>query len=98
MARRGSAMPKLVVIDDDPAVLLMLRRALHDSEVTVLTAETGAAGLALVSRERPDTALVDVHLPDMDGLELFDRLRRDDATLPVVFITTGGTSGTVIQA
>lgn len=91
-------MPKLAVIDDDPAVLLLLRRAFHDGDVTVLTAETGRDGIQAICRERPDAALVDIRLPDMDGLALFDRLKEEDATLPVIFITASGSSDTVIQA
>src|SRR5262245_15636694 len=91
-------MPSMVVIDDDPAVLLVLRRAFENSDVRVATAECGADGLATIRRQQPDAALVDIHLPDMDGLELFQQLHDADATLPVIFITASGTSDTVIQA
>jgi DNA-binding response OmpR family regulator len=79
-------MPSLVVIDDDPAVLLVLRRAFQNSDVNVLTAECGAGGLEAIRRHRPDAALVDIRLPDMDGLGLFQKLRERDATLPVIFV------------
>jgi two-component system nitrogen regulation response regulator GlnG len=91
-------MPTLVVIDDDSAVLLVFRAAFRGSDVTVVTAETGATGLAAVTEHRPDVVLLDVHLPDGSGLELFRRLRQADATVPVIFITADGSSDTVIQA
>jgi two-component system nitrogen regulation response regulator GlnG len=91
-------MSTLVVVDDDPTVLVVFRGAFKDSDVTVVTAETAAAGLAAVNRHRPDVILLDVHLPDGSGLELFGRLRAADATVPVIFITADGSSDTVIQA
>jgi two-component system nitrogen regulation response regulator GlnG len=91
-------MPTLVVIDDDPAVLLVFRGAFKGAELTVRTAETAAAGLAEVEQHRPDVILLDVHLPDGSGLELFRRLREADATVPVIFITADGSSDTIIQA
>jgi two-component system nitrogen regulation response regulator GlnG len=91
-------MSTVVVVDDDPAVLAVFRGAFKDSDVTVMTAGTAAAGLAAVTRHRPDVVLLDVHLPDGSGLELFGRVRETDATVPVIFITAGGTSDTVIEA
>src|SRR5262245_151950 len=91
-------MPQLLVIDDDPAVLVVCRRAFQGSDVSVLTAETGREGLALLSRCLPDALLLDVHLPDGTGLDLFGKLRERDATLPVIFITASGKSETAITA
>jgi two-component system nitrogen regulation response regulator GlnG len=91
-------MPTLLVIDDDPAVLVIFRRAFHDSELSVVTAETGAEGLKAVAQHRPDVILLDIRLPDMTGLDLFRQLRHIDGTVPVIFITASGTSDTAIQA
>ena len=89
---------RLAVIDDDPTVELILRRALAASGVELLTAESGAAGRELVEQQRPDVVVLDLQLPDMTGLELFQRLLEFDAALPVVFITSSGASENVIQA
>jgi two-component system nitrogen regulation response regulator GlnG len=91
-------MPRLVVIDDDPAVLVVCRRAFQGSDVSVLTAETSREGLALLGRCPADALLLDVHLPDGTGLDLFGKLRERDATLPVIFITACGKSETAIEA
>jgi nitrogen regulation protein NR(I) len=91
-------MPILLVIDDDPSVLAVVRRGFRDSGVTVVTAESAAAGFDAFTRQTPDVILLDVHLPDGSGLELFQRLRLADATVPVIFITASTGSDTVIQA
>jgi nitrogen regulation protein NR(I) len=91
-------MPVLLVIDDDPAILLVFRRAFADSDVALRTAATAREGLEAVAQHRPDVALLDVRLPDMTGLELYREIRRLDGTLPVIFITAGGSSDTVIEA
>jgi two-component system nitrogen regulation response regulator GlnG len=91
-------MPVLLVIDDDPAIRLIFRRAFQDSEVTVECAETAQEGLGAIARHLPDVVLVDIHLPDMEGLALYRKILRIDGRLPVIFITTDGTSDTIIEA
>jgi len=91
-------MTRLAVIDDDPTVLLILQRAFAGSDVSVLSAESAEDGWKLIQRQRPDVVVLDVQLPDMSGLELFQRVHAHDAALPVVFITSSGASDTVIQA
>src|SRR5262245_53441716 len=91
-------MTRLAVIDDDPTVLLILRRALAGTEGTVHSGAWRGEGWQLVEGERPVVVVLDVQLPDLSGLELFQRLQAHDAALPVVFITSSSDSATVIQA
>jgi nitrogen regulation protein NR(I) len=91
-------MTRLAVIDDDPTVLLILRKAFNGGPITVQSAESAAGGWELIQGDCPDGVVLDVQLPDMSGLDLFQRLHAQDATLPVVFITSSGDSATVIQA
>jgi len=91
-------MTRLAVIDDDPTVPLILRRAFAGSAFTVDSADTAAAGWELIQRQRPNVVVLDVQLPDESGLALFQRVHAWDATLPVVFITSSGASCTVIEA
>jgi DNA-binding response OmpR family regulator len=60
----------LRTIDDDPAVLGSLRMALEYECYDVLCAATGRAGLALFERVAPDILLLDIDMPDIDGLEV----------------------------
>ncbi len=91
-------MATLLVVDDDPLMLQVFRRILHDSEIEVLTAGSAHEGLEFVQRRRPDVAVLDLVLPDISGLELFKRLHELDPRLPVIFVTAGGASDTAIEA
>jgi two-component system nitrogen regulation response regulator GlnG len=91
-------MPSLLVVDDEPSILLAFRRAYRDRELEVLTAETAASGLALANAHRPDVVILDVQLPDMTGLEALHQLRKIDARCPVIFITGKSTTDTAIEA
>jgi two-component system nitrogen regulation response regulator GlnG len=91
-------MPSLLVIDDDPAVLHVFRRVFQDSDVRVFTSGSAAEGLELLSQKHPDAVILDIMLPDADGLETFQRIQAKDSKVPVIFITAGGTSDTAIEA
>jgi nitrogen regulation protein NR(I) len=88
----------LLIVDDEPAVLYSLQRTLQCDDVRLLTASTAERALELLDQQHPDVVLLDVRLPDMSGLEAFDRLRHIDARLPVIFMTAYSTAETAIQA
>jgi two-component system nitrogen regulation response regulator GlnG len=91
-------MPKLLVIDDEPAVCYSFRRVFAGGDVDVLTAPTAGAGLEAVRGGKPDAVVLDLQLPDRDGLSLFRDLREEFPRLPVIFITAHGTAEAAIEA
>src|SRR6516162_4472552 len=91
-------MPTLLVVDDEPSILLAFRRAFHHTAVTVVTGETGGEALALAAQHHPDVVVLDVQLPDQTGLEVLRKLRQLDARSLVVFITGKSTTETAIEA
>jgi DNA-binding NtrC family response regulator len=91
-------MAKLLVVDDEAAILLAFRKAFREPNVTVLTAETAAQGLEIARLQHPDVIVLDMHLSDMLGLDMLRRLRELDARSPVVFITGRSTTDTAIEA
>jgi len=91
-------MSTLLVVDDDRAVLHLVAQAFTDTEVKGLTASTGADCLAALRQHHPDVILLDIMLPGTSGLDVFRQIHEIDPRLPVVFITAGGTSDTVIEA
>jgi nitrogen regulation protein NR(I) len=91
-------MPVLLVVDDDPAILLVFRRAFAESGFTVHAVSTGREAVDALAACRPDVIVLDIRLPDTTGLELYGKIRAADGKIPVIFITAGGSSDTVIEA
>ena len=93
-------MPKsrILVIDDEAAIRESLRMTLEYEGYEFIGAATGQEGLALVEREAPELVLLDVKMPGMDGLEVLDRLRAMNESLPIVVISGHGTIGTAVEA
>src|SRR6266849_5512728 len=85
-------MASLLIVDDEPSILLAFRRAYRERALEVLTAETAGAGLILAQAHRPDVVILDIQLPDMTGLEALQRLRKIDTRCPVIFITGKSTT------
>ena len=73
----------VVVVEDDPAMRLLVRFNLESEGFRVVVAETGAEGLEAVAAEQPDLLLLDVMLPDVGGFEIAARL----ADVPIVFMS-----------
>jgi two-component system, OmpR family, KDP operon response regulator KdpE len=65
----------ILLVEDEPSIRRVVRDALRDGVTSVLEAETGEAGLALASEMRPDLVVLDLGLPDLDGIEVCRRLR-----------------------
>lgn len=82
-------MAKLLLIDDSPTVLKIMSLSLIANGFAVRTAPTGASGLALARQEKPDAIILDVNLPDINGLELLAHLKQDAvlAQVPVLLLS-----------
>jgi two-component system KDP operon response regulator KdpE len=71
----NASAPKVLVVDDDPPFLTVMRSALSNSGAEVVTAETGASALQIVARTRLDAILLDLGLPDCDGKSVIEEVR-----------------------
>ena len=91
-------MPVLLVIDDEESILHAFRRVFREPEYTVRTAPSARLGIHCCGHCPPDVIVLDVNLPDMSGLEAFDRIREGDARVPVVVMSGQGTTDTAIEA
>ena len=89
MKFRDKSTSRILIVDDQPDNLYVLRRLLRGQGYSVLEAAGGAEALDLAGRQRPDLILLDVMMPEMDGFEVVQRLREDAAThsIPVVLLT-----------
>jgi two-component system KDP operon response regulator KdpE len=79
----------VLVVDDEPQVRRFLRSSLPPADYKVLEAETGERGMAMVSSHHPDVVLLDLGLPDLDGIEVTRRLREWTAT-PIIILSARG--------
>jgi nitrogen regulation protein NR(I) len=91
-------MPLLLVIDDEQSVRYSFRRVFESDKGSVLTAANAAEGLAMFREHQPDVVILDLQLPDGNGLEVFQEIHALDPKRPVIFITAHGTTETAIEA
>jgi two-component system nitrogen regulation response regulator GlnG len=92
-------MPRVLLVDDDPGLIeAQVTHALTPLGMQIDVARTGAEGLAQLSARPADVILLDVRLPDLSGLEVYQGVRRLDARIPVIFITSTTAADTAIEA
>jgi len=92
-------MGRLLLVDDDPVMVPdQLTHALGPQNLRIEVAHTAEEGLRQIAAQLPDVILLDVHLPDLSGLEAYQRIRQFDGRIPVIFITWAATADTAIEA
>ncbi|MFJ9622619.1 response regulator transcription factor [Streptomyces sp. NPDC101181] len=94
---RPPAGSRLLVVDDEPAILDVLATSLRFLGYEVAEATTGRAALAAVREHAPDLVLLDVMLPDLDGFEVVRRLRQGGSDVAVVFLTARESGADVVD-
>ena len=92
-------MAHLLLIDDDPALIpKQVRQAFPAPPHRVDVARSGADGIDRVRAEPPDVILLDLRLPDMSGLNVYQAIRQVDARIPVIFVTVARSADAAIEA
>jgi two-component system KDP operon response regulator KdpE len=81
-----SSQPTILIVDDEPPIRRFLRASLAAQDYRVVEADTGAAALQQLAAEKPDLIVLDLGLPDIDGIELIRRIRQAGAT-PIVVLS-----------
>jgi two-component system response regulator MtrA len=79
----------VLIADDDEDILALVRATIERSGHEVMAVADGAAALSAMAERRPDLAVLDIAMPELDGLEVLRRLRADDEMrdLPVILLT-----------
>ena len=77
----------VLVVEDDPSILLGLRINLEKEGYTVLAAEDGERGIALAREHEPDLVILDVMLPRMNGFQVLQTLRREGRAMPIIVLS-----------
>jgi two-component system nitrogen regulation response regulator NtrX len=88
----------VLVVDDEADIRSALRRLLEYEGYEVIEAATGAEALGRAETDEPDAVLLDIKMPQTDGLEVLADMRARHADLPVVMISGHGTVATAVQA
>ncbi|MCA9551983.1 MAG: sigma-54-dependent Fis family transcriptional regulator [Myxococcales bacterium] len=94
MTSRG----KILILDDEPNILVSLSRALELEDYTVITAKNLAEARVALEKSGPDLALFDVKLPDGDGLELMEALKKAGDLLPIIVMSGHGSIDDAVRA
>jgi two-component system nitrogen regulation response regulator GlnG len=91
-------MPSLLIVDDDRSITRIFQRCFENSDVTVISAASGAEAVEAATELQPDVVVLDIFLPDQSGLSTYEEIRRCNPAIPIVFITASGTSDTAIES
>jgi two-component system KDP operon response regulator KdpE len=84
--RSGENLPRILVVDDELAIRRFLHTVLSSEEFSLHEAENGHAGLAAAATVRPDVILLDLGLPDLDGIEIIKRIR-EWSPVPIIVLS-----------
>ena len=85
--KEGYANWKILIIEDDQALLGLVKLVLERAKYDVYCAANGSDGILLNAKEDPDLILLDLHMPEMDGIETLRNIRADDDGVLVVILT-----------
>jgi len=90
--------PRVLIIDDEDAIRSSLKMIFEYEGYECLLAANGPAGLKIAEREAPDLVLLDIKMPQMDGMEVLKRLKAEEGSPPVVILSGHGTVKTAVEA
>lgn len=93
----GAIQPTVLVVDDEPQIRRLLRVTLESSGHRFLEASTAAEGIAAVAQRRPDLVLLDLGLPDADGIDVLRRIR-EWSRVPVVILSVRNAEDDMVSA
>ena len=79
---------RILVVDDE--MNLMLTKRILEKEYNVLLAESGKEALLKMKGEKIDLILLDIAMPEMNGIETFERMKEISVDIPVIFLTASG--------
>ena len=91
-------MSRVLVIDDDASLRFTLEAVLSDAGLVVETCDSGATALAAFEARGADVVLTDLAMPEMDGMQVLERLRANDPSVPVMMLTAHGSERVAVAA
>jgi two-component system NtrC family response regulator len=91
-------METILIVDDEKNYTLILAAVLEDAGFETLSANNGSEALEILSKSDVDLVLTDMKMPGMDGIDLLERIKQEDADLPVIMMTAHGTVEKAVEA
>lgn len=79
--------PKVMVVDDEPDTIDLIKLILESENIGVVGAKSGSECLEIIGNEKPDAVLLDIMMPDMNGWETFHKIKEVQPRLPVAMLT-----------
>jgi two-component system, OmpR family, KDP operon response regulator KdpE len=89
---------KILVIEDDPVISRFVEMALRTNHFQPLLSETGLKGIASFLRDKPQLILLDLGLPDIDGIDVLKEIRRASPSIPVLIVSARGKEEEKVKA
>ena len=88
-AKKNTDTAKILIVDDEPDCISIIQCRLEWCHYDVITANNGKEGLEKASQEKPDLILLDTNMPEMNGYEMLERIRKDNVLkgTPVIMVT-----------
>ena len=80
-------MPKALIIEDDQVTRVLMRKMLEHIDYEVDEAQNGIEGLANIEKSKYDVILLDIHMPEMDGIQMMTVVKERKLTLPVIVVS-----------
>jgi len=90
--------PRMLVVDDEPAIRRFLRTSLRAEGYDLVEAESGEAAIAEIHRRVPELVLLDLGLPGIDGLEVIRRVRGAGSPVPIIVLTSRADEAGKVEA
>src|SRR4030066_1176392 len=88
----------ILIVDDEKGILSALSGVLEDEGYTIATAESGSEALKKIEKDTPSVVLLDIWLPDIDGLDVLTEIRKTHKDMPVIVMSGHGTIETAVKA
>jgi len=83
-------MKKILIVEDEDPIRNLYKEELKDEGYEVITAGDGLVGYELFKKEKPDLITIDLKMPNMNGIELLDKIRKEDKDIPIIIYTAYG--------
>ena len=87
MMNKTVSLKKVLVVDDEPDTLELVKLVLESGGFTTILAKNGKEALGIIEDSKPDAVLLDIMMPDMDGWEVFRKIKERYAGIPIAILT-----------